>query len=154
VHTLRLARFALLGTLFALVAAAAGTLVSIGLDANKTPGWFAGGLEHFRCGLSDWAWLPLPYCEVRSAARPDKLGPAMVMVGAIVGVVLALCLLVRFERRQAEATPLILTSNQEASASLPPPDQVKFIPHLSTGEAGPKQKLTLAERLERAAPES
>jgi hypothetical protein len=155
-HTLRLARYALLGTLFALAVAAAGMLVSIGIEAFRTPTWFSGGLEYFRCGVSQWGWLPLPYCEVKTAARPDKVGPAMLMVAAIIGVVLAICLLIRFERRQAEPMPTLLASSQENSASLPPPDPVKVIPHLPTAETAgwPKRKLTLAERLDRTAPES
>jgi hypothetical protein len=155
-HTLRIARYALLGTLIALVVAAAGTLVSIGLDATSKPTWFAGGIEHFRCGVSQWEWVPLPYCELKAAARPDKIGPAMMLVTGVIGVVLTICLLVQFERRQAEPMTTRLTSNQEESAKLPAPDPVKSIPHLPTGETvgQPKLRLRLAERLERAARES
>jgi hypothetical protein len=157
-HTLRLARYALLGTLFALVVAAIVSLVSISLDAAKAPTWFAGGFEHFRCGVSQWesGWVPLPYCELKAAGRPDKIGPAMMLVAGIIVVVLAICLLVRFERWQAEPMPTALTSSREEPTRLPPPDALKVIPHLAPDEPPPrpKLKLTLAGRLGRIARES
>jgi hypothetical protein len=157
-HALRLARYALLGTLFALVAATIGTLVSISLDAAKAPTWFAGGVEHFRCGVSQWGesgWLPLPYCELKAAGRPDKIGPAMMLVAGVIAVVLAICLLVRFERTQTEPMPTPLTGSREEPTRLPPPDPPKAIPHLAPDGTArrPKLRLTLAQRLERAARE-
>ena len=156
VHTLRVARYALLGTLFALVIAAAGILVSIGIDANKAPTWFAAGIEHFRCGVSQWGWLPLPYCELKTAAKPDRVIPALMMVAAIIGVVLTLCLLVRFERREVESVHASLTSSQESPLNLSPPAPSKSIPHLSDTETldHPKQRLSLTAQLESQARET
>lgn len=149
-HTFRLARYALLGTLFALVIAAVGILVSIGIDANKTPAWFSAGIEHFRCGISQW-WPPQPYCELKAAAKPDWVIPALMMVAAIVGVVLTLCLLVRFERTEVEAMQASLTSSREGPLNLSPPAPGKSIPHLPDTDTAehPKQRLSLTARLER-----
>jgi hypothetical protein len=155
VYSLRVARYALLGILFALVIAAVGILVSIGIDANRTPTWFSAGIEHFRCGVSEWGWLPLPYCELKSAAKPDRVIPALMMVAAIIGVVLTLCLLVRFERKEAEAIQASLTSSQESPLSLSPPAPGMSIPHLSGADTAehPKQRLSLTARLESQAGE-
>ena len=102
--TLPLARFALLFLLLVLVAAEAWLAITMVLRSHEAQGGFASWFGEFSFKL----WQIISF-QTKPSPRPDHTAMFALLLGAILVVVAAICVVARFERREREATQPPLT---------------------------------------------
>ena len=118
-RTLQLTRYALIVVLIGLVATALSIMWAVHRDVQPTSGLmptFAAIAsyawpEHIKVGLPGW-----PIIEYKLPRKPSNITLLVMNLGAIVIFTLALCLLVRFERKEREAVRGLLTRNAPTHA--------------------------------------
>ena len=132
-RTLQSVRFTLLFLLLALVVAEAWLAITAALYSHQTPGGFANWLGEIK--FSFWQLISF---QTKPSPRPDNTRMLVVLLGAILVVVAALCLVVRFERLELRSSGVPMSA---------------VLHSLAVGlEAKSLSLQTLSRRLERALP--